>query len=337
MSYQRQQFIMKTISISNKTSFIENLTNRTHMSNDGVNISIWCPFCKHSNKNKLKLVIHLEKNFWHCWICDKKGSDVSYIVSRFNKSKVNESKTLFRRKNASNEFKINLFGEEFLDEEIIEIVEIPDGFKLLANNYSSPNPDIRAVFKYAIKRGINKHKMCFLRLGVSTDLEFKRSLIIPSFNDKGDLNFYTARRIDADTSSPVKYKNASVAKKEIIFNELYIDWSLPLTIVEGPLDLLKTNDNATCLLGSSLTYDMKLFKKIVENKTVVNLALDKDVYFKTIKIAKLLHEYDVKVNILDTRIANDVGDMTFSQFNECLNNAKEYKENDLLLTKIAML
>lgn len=337
MSYQRQQFIMKTISTNNKISFIENLTNRTHMSNDGVNVSIWCPFCKHSNKNKLKLVIHLEKNFWHCWLCDKKGADVSYIVSRFNKSKVSEAKTLFKRKNVKNEFSINLFGTEDLDEEIIETVDIPNGFKLLANNYSSQNPDIRDVFKYAIKRGINKHKMWFLRLGVSTDIEFRRSLIIPSFDDKGEINFYTARRIDVDTSSPVKYKNASVTKKEIIFNELYIDWSLPLTIVEGPLDLLKTNDNATCLLGSSLTYDMKLFRRIVENKTEVNLALDKDVYFKTIKIAKLLHEYDVKVNILDTRVANDVGDMTPSQFEECLNNAKEFKENDLLLTKIAML
>jgi hypothetical protein len=328
---------MSTISINKKINFIESLTSRTHMSNDGINISIWCPFCKHSNRNKLKLVLHLEKNFWHCWLCDKKGSDVSYIVGRFNKSKVNESKNLFKRKNKVNEISINLFGEELPDNEEINIVEIPDGFQLLTNNFSSNNPDIRDVFKYAIGRGINKHKMSLLRLGVSLSFEFKRSLIIPSFDAEGEINFYTARRIDVDTSSPIKYKNASISKKDIIFNELFIDWSLPLTIVEGPLDLLKTNDNATCLLGSSLTYDMKLFKKIVENKTEINLALDKDVYFKAVKIANLLHEYDVKVNILDTRIANDVGDMTTSQFRECLDNAKEYKENDLLLTKIAML
>lgn len=179
--------------------------------------------------------------------------------------------------------------------------------------------------------------MLLLRLGVSLDNDFIRRLIIPSFNDNGDINFYTARRIDVDSSSPIKYKNASVSKKDIIFNELFIDWSIPLTLVEGPLDLLKTNDNATCLLGSSLTYDMKLFRKIVENKTEINLALDKDVYFKTLKIAKLLSEYDVKVNILDTRVANDVGDMTHSQFEECLSNAKEYKQNDFLLTKISMI
>jgi DNA primase len=325
-------------SVNNKLYFFERLTNRYQLSKDGLNISIWCPFCKHDNINKLKLVVHLEKNFWHCWLCDKKGSDVSYIVSRYDKSKVLESKKIFKKKNINSDFQINLFGEADLNDfEEEQRVELPKDFRLLSSNFDSNHPDIRDVFKYTVKRGINKHKLLLLRLGVSLDNDFVRRLIIPSFNDNGDINFYTARRIDVDSSSPIKYKNASVSKKDIIFNELFIDWSIPLTLVEGPLDLLKTNDNATCLLGSSLTYDMKLFRKIVENKTEINLALDKDVYFKTLKIAKLLSEYDVKVNILDTRIANDVGDMSHTQFEECLNNAKEYKQDDFLLTKISMI
>lgn len=329
---------MRETSINSKIYFIESLTSRYHLSKDEVNLSIWCPFCKHENKNKLKLAIHLEKNFWHCWICDKKGSDVSYVVSRFNKDKVNEAKKLFKRKNSNPDFEINLFGEMIDEINQQEInVEVPAGFMLLANKFNSKHPDIRDVFRYSIKRGISKHKMWFLRLGCSLEDQFRRSLIIPSFDENGKINFYTSRRIDVDTNSPVKYKNASVSKKDIIFNELHIDWSLPLTIVEGPLDLLKTNDNATCLLGSSLTQDMKLFKKIVENKTEINLALDKDVYTKALSIARMLNEYDVNVNILDTRIANDVGDMTFEQFNSSLKDAKQYQEDDYLLRKIAML
>ena len=329
---------MKETSINNKINFIESVIQNYLISKDGINLSIWCPFCKHENKNKLKLAIHLEKNLWHCWLCDKKGADVSYVISRFNKNKVATAKKIFKNKNYKSDFQVNLFDSEdlFLEEENIS-VELPAGFKLLANNFNSIHPDIRDVFSYAIKRGVSKHKMWLLRLGCSLNSEFSRSLIIPSFDEQGDINFYTSRRIDVDTSSPIKYKNASVSKKDIIFNELHIDWSLPLTLVEGPLDLLKTNDNATCLLGSSLTQDMKLFKKIVSNKTKVNLALDKDVYFKALKIAKMLKEYDVEVNILDTRIADDVGDMTKKQFNDCLDNAKKYEEDDLLLRKIAML
>ncbi len=328
---------MRETSTTSKINFIESVTRNCHLSKDGLNLSIWCPFCKHDNKNKLKLAIHLEKNFWHCWLCDKKGADVSYVVSRFNKSKVEESRKIFKRKNYDSEFQNNLFGNiELLEPEIVN-VEVPPGFMLLATNFNSSHPDVRDVFRYAIKRGVSKHKMWLLRLGCSLNSEFSRSLIIPSFDEKGKINFYTSRRIDVDTSSPIKYKNASVSKKDIIFNEMHIDWSLPLTLVEGPLDLLKTNDNATCLLGSSLTSDMKLFKRIVENKTEVNLALDKDVYSKSLSIASLLSSYDINVNILDTRIASDVGDMTHNQFKDCLDNAKQYKEDDLLLRKIAML
>lgn len=325
---------MKKVTISEKLDFISRLTSNYNVCNDNTNVEIWCPFCKHSNKRKLKLVIHLEKCFYHCWICDSKGSNISKIVKKYNSSMTSESARLFQNKKVS---AINLFDEEDLNEEIGEPVIMPDGFRLIANSFNSKNPDVRDIFKYCIKRGVNKHKMWYLRLGYSLNDEFRRQLILPSFDKNGDLNFYTSRRIDENTNSPFKYKNSKVSKKNIIFNELCIDWSIPLTIVEGPLDLIKANDNSTCLLGSSLTPDMLLFKKIVENKTEVNLALDKDVYYKSMNIASMLHSYDINVNILDTRCAEDVGDMTHEQFKNALNNSKTFSKEDKLLSKIAMI
>ena len=318
-------------SIEEKFSFLNSFLN-INLSKDGVNASIWCPFCKHQNRNKLKLAIHLEKNLYHCWLCEKKGSDISYLVSRLNRSKLESSKLYFQKSTK----KKSLF-DDAEEVEDIELVETPKGFKLLANAFGSTNPDVRDVFKYALKRGVSKHKIWFLRLGYSLEQDFRRSLILPSLDNNGEINFYTSRKIDEPGNSPFKYKNADVKKKNIIFNELNIDWNKPLTIVEGPLDLLKTNDNATCLLGSSLTSDMKLFLKIVENKTDVNLALDSDVYYKSIQIADMLYSYNINVNILDTRSADDVGDMTHSQFMEALDEANLYKKEDTLLSKIAML
>ena len=101
--------------------------------------------------------------------------------------------------------------------------------------------------------------------------------------------------------------------------------------------MLKTNDNATCLLGSTLTEDMLLFRKIVKNKTDINLALDEDAYYKAIKIATLLSEYDINVNIVNTRGYPDVGDMTLNQFKNLLNKSKEFKLEDSLLNKIKQL
>jgi DNA primase len=318
--------------ISNRLDFIDKHIQNYTVSKDGVNLNIWCPFCKDSNRNKLKMVIHLEKCFYHCWVCDKKGSNVSYLFSKISRNISELSKAVFLNRKA----KISIFDEE-IEEENIEPVNLPEGFRFFIQDFNLSDPNVRDVFKYAKNRGIDKHKLHILRAGYSLNSSLCRYLILPSYDKKGELNFYVSRNIDSDTTCSFKYKNAHVPKKSIIFNEINIDWSLPLTIVEGPLDLIKTNDNATCLLGSALNEDMKLFQEIVKNKTKVNLALDSDVYHKTVRIAKLLSSYDINVDILDTRGSEDVGDMSKEKFSEILDNSKSFSENDTLLAKIRSL
>lgn len=317
--------------LNKRLDFFDSFLKNYHLSKDGVNLNIWCPFCNDTKKQKLKMVVHLEKCFWHCWVCDKKGTNVQYLINRINKN-IKVPDGLFKKSRKT----LSLFDEEEIHEEI-DPVNLPDKFEFFLDNFNPVDPDARDVFKYAIKRGINKHKLCMLRVGFSTSNDFRRFLILPSYNKKGELNYYVSRNIDVDTSCGYKYKNANVPKKNIIFNEINIDWSIPLTIVEGPLDLLKTNDNATCLLGSSLTEDMLLFQQIVKNKTDIKLALDSDAYSKSLKIAKTLKQYDVNVDILDTRGPCDIGDMTHDQFNKIYSEAKKYSEKDSLLSKIRML
>lgn len=317
--------------LNKRLDFFDSFLKNYHLSKDDVNLNICCPFCNKSDKNKMKMVVHLEKCFFHCWVCDKKGSNVNYLISKINKN-IRIPEGMFRK--SKKKFSL------FLDEEEVEAVEhvfLPEGFKFFLDDFNPIDPDARDVFKYAVKRGINKHKLCMLRAGFSTSNEFRRFLILPSYNKKGELNYYVSRNIDVDTSCGYKYKNATIPKKHIIFNELNINWNIPITIVEGPLDLLKTNDNATCLLGSALTEDMKLFQEIVKNKTSVKLALDSDAYSKSLKIAKTLTAYDIEVDILDTRGPSDIGDMSSDQFNKIYNSAKEYTEKDSLLSKIRML
>jgi hypothetical protein len=317
--------------IQKRLEFFDRFIKNYHLSKDGVNINIRCPFCKDSNKNKRKMVVHLEKCFFHCWVCDKKGSNIRYLLSKINKRAADSCENIFKSYNK----KFSLFNIE--EEENIEPVFLPEGFKFFIDDFSLTNPDIRDVFMYAKKRGINKHKLCMLRAGYSNSSTLSRFLILPSYDRNGSLNYYVSRNIDADTANSFKYKNATIPKSRIIFNEINIDWSIPLTIVEGPLDLLKTNDNATCLLGSALTEDMLLFQQIVRSKTDIKLALDSDVYSKSIKIAKLLSQYDINVDILDTRGAEDVGDMTHEKFNNILSKSQKFNNSDSLLAKIRSL
>ena len=91
------------------------------------------------------------------------------------------------------------------------------------------------------------------------------------------------------------------------------------------------------VLGSELSSDNRLFQKIIENKTPVVLALDRDALAKTFNIAKALLEYDIKVKLLDLNKDHqgDVGDLTRTEFNELLDRAKIFGREDLLRRKIA--
>lgn len=320
-----------------KTEFLKRLFSVSKVDSKCENIAVWCPYCKNNNKTKLKLFIHIERGFYHCWVCDKKGSSIHNLVKKVNINFHSESLKLYKsygNKKIDLGFNFELLNFESNKDEsqsVNVIEEFPKHFDLLANAFNSNDPDVKAVFKYALSRGFDKHKLFMLRAGFSNEKEFKRSLILPSIDVNGDLNFFTSRKIDANSSDSFKYNNSKVSKKNIIFNEVNIDWSKELVIVEGPLDLIKTPDNSTCLLGSSLTEDMLLFSKIVKNKTPIVLALDSDVYSKTVKIAKTLSEYDVEVKIADTRMAEDVGDMQKEQVLKIINYAKPYnKDKDLI-------
>ena len=315
-----------TLLLEKRLNLIEKSCGHTRRSKDGININIECPFCNKKN-GKTKLVIRVDNPVFHCWVCNKSGKDVTYLFSRFFKRYLTEAKELFK-------FKKLAISEE--DKEAAEIC-LPADFELCPNITKGLNPNKLAVKKYAALRGASPHKQWMLKLGASDEGDFIRSLIIPSFDNEGNINFYTCRKIDAMTDSGRKYVNAEVPKSEIIFNEYLIDWSLPLTLVEGPLDLLKTNDNATCLLGSHLGENFKLFQQIVKHKTDVYLALDYDAYWKAQDIAKLLASYDINVWIVKADKTRDVGDMTEEEFKERLDNAEKWYEDDFLLKKIRSL
>ena len=179
---------------------------------------------------------------------------------------------------------------------------------------------------------MTRRDMWYFKFGVSVFNGFRRRVIFPSYDAEGNLNFYTGRDIDGDRFP--KYLNAPVDKKEMVFNDLFIDWDKEVALVEGPFDLVKCNDNATCLLGSFLARDSLLFQKIIEHKTPILLALDPDARLKTIKIARSLLEYDVPVRMLDHGEYDDVGDMTKQEFLRRRQDAKPWNNTQGLLAKI---
>jgi len=289
---------------------------------NGESIALTCPQCSKDRKDKKKLIVKLTDGMHHCWVCGLKGRTLKYTVRKFAPNKLSKYKSIFEDE--------SIEAKEEIEEKIE--ISIPAGFLLLANNLKTRDPDVRDTINYAYSRGLSMKDLWFYKFGTCQSGRFRRRLIMPSFDSFGKLNYYTGRSIDSETSR--KYLNARAKKKDLIFNELNIRWDEELTMVEGPLDLVKCNYNTTSILGSFLGEDYCLFQKIVKNKTPTLLALDSDAQLKQQKICKALYSYGVKVRILETKGYQDVGEMTREQFLKLKDSALLWNPRDILKHKI---
>lgn len=306
-----------------KLLFIKRTFGSYEKGRDGQNVAVKCPNCKEANKKKL--AIRLDDDRINCWVCGLRGRLIGVLKRFRSRAVLKEYIEKFAGRN------INLFLDDSEDE--IPPIKLPERFRLLAPRLHDDDPTIRWAFGYLRGRGLTERDLWYFKFGVSVDPDMHRRVIMPSFDAEGELNYYTGRTTDPKMWR--KYMNCDAEKKSIVFNELNIDWSKELMLVEGPFDLVKCDCNATCLLGSSLGEDSKLFGRIYQNKTPVLLALDRDMQNKSWqRIARMLSDYDVRVRLLDLGTFADVGEMTKEQLNEAKDAAHEWDRTDALLLKI---
>ena len=158
---------------------------------------------------------------------------------------------------------------------------------------------------YLRKRAVEQKDVLYWKIGYCASGEYKKRIISPSFDEDGYCNFFTCRRFDPNVLPP--YLNGP-GNKDIIFNELLIDWERDVPLVEGVFDAIVAGENSIPLLGSTLR-DSRLFRKIVKNDTPVLLGLDADAHKSRVKLVKALLAYDVEVRLMDTSGYKDIGEM----------------------------
>jgi DNA primase len=284
-----------------------------------------CPFCDHHKK---KLSINISKNAWKCWVCDTSGKKVFSLIRRFgDQNQLNQWIKLDKT------IKIDDFDQQILDlfankkKKKISL-ELPSDYLFLGRD-GLPNGSYAAL-KYLQDRGIDKEQINKYKIGYCAHGEYEKRIIIPSFDDDGDCNYFIARSYYSDS---YKYKNPPIAKSQMVFNELLIDFKKPVTIVEGVFDALRAGYNSVPVLGSTLGKRSLLRKRIVENNSEVYLALDSDAKKKQTRIIENLLKDNIKVNVVDTSGYEDIAEMPQAVYNERKHNAKEVSSDFFLITQ----
>ena len=319
---------MTLTSLSDKIRFIENVFGSGKLARNAKNFDVKCPICDPRDHTKKKLAIHVEDGKVHCWVCGYRAHTLVPLIKKFSSVDVlSEYVEKFMPDISAYERKrqLSVVGEE-------KHVELPKDFKMLVFA-SSFDPDTNAVRRYLRDRGVSTRDLWYFKIGVSRDPRWYRRAIVPSFDRLGELNYFVARTIDKRARP--KYDNPDFDKLPIIFNEINIDWKQPVVICEGVFDAFKCGDNTVPLLGSDLNEQSALFNMILVHNTPVFLALDGDMWeTKTLKIAKKLSEYNVHVDIVDTRQCHDPGSVTKEQFKKLLDSAKQFSWSSSFYTRL---
>jgi len=308
---------------SEKLKILVELLGEYYRSNEEYLFS--CPFCKHY---KRKLSINIAKGKFKCWICDSHGKSIYYLIRRFGNYSQKQQWQSFENHVEISEFD-NIFQEK-VEEEQIQRIKLPKEYICLAKK--NLPLDSKMAMNYLKERKIFKEDILRWKIGYCTDGEYRNRIIIPSFNRDGYCDYFVARSYTKDW---LKYKNPP-ASKNIIFNELVVDWDKPITLVEGIFDAINA-ENSIPLLGSTLSVYSRLFKAILTHSKRVYVALDKDAEKKALSIVYALISHGVEVYKIDTSGYEDVGEMTKEEFKRRKDTAMLFDSKALLIQKISQL
>lgn len=286
----------------------------------------FCPNCSHHKK---KLSVNFEKNVFKCWVCDYSGKDLRRVVRKYGQFYHLRDWQSLQGESETRTLKEDLFAKDDLLPE--QKVEIPSSFCSLANK-GLPISSLSAR-GYLKDRGLAQRDIVRWKIGYCNSGKYSDRVVIPSFGLTGHCNYFVARSYKNDWK---KYMNPNVGK-DIIFNELYIDWDSDLILVEGVFDAIVAGPNAVPILGSTLREDSKLFKRIVENDTSIYLALDPDAEKKTNRISKKFLEYGIETRKISVGPFRDVAEMSKEEFKKRFNDAELITEDNYLLKTIMSL
>lgn len=309
-------------SLTDRIRFYESVFGGGHLSTNGKNFDVRCPICAPTDPTKKKLSIRTTDDANHCWTCGWKSRTLLALLRKHGSQ---EQFDLYRKS-------LGLKATSLVVEEKKQTLELPKDFKLLALADES-DPDVKAAWRYVYHRGLTDRDVWYYKFGVSDEVRWKRRIIVPSFDDQGELNYFVARSIDKDRKP--KYDNPDVDKNPVVFNEINLDWSKRIVLVEGVFDMFKCPTNTAPLLGSDLDERHEIFNRILLHGTPVALALDGDMWEKkTPRIAKKLAEYNVDVVVVDVRPWGDPGSMSRSEFEETLKGARSLSWSDNFLNRL---
>jgi DNA primase len=241
-----------------------------------------CPACAadkmlEGGDGKGKLEVNYKKGVFKCWVCAYKNNmhgPIEKLIKRYG-TKVNLRDYLLLKPETP-------YEKESYEDKIVK-ASLPQEFIPL-KSCSKLSPKCFIATKYLSDRGIAQDIIEKYNIGYAHEGLYKNRIIIPSYDEYGDINYFIARSFNKWTKP--KYLNPDVEKEYIIFNQYKINFDATIYLLEGVFDHLVT-PNSIPLLGKTLSHKLK--QTLIEKaKANIIILLDNDAYDDAVKLYKEL-------------------------------------------------
>ena len=270
----------------------------------GDNYAFYSPFVYHY-KPKLEINIRINSkadNPWHCWISDERGKTIKSLFKKLRVSKQSwdDYNSIFN--------KLNRYSSEYDVSGVVEQVQLPKEFHPL---YESSNSTKRKhALHYLLNRGFRVEDIVKYNIGYCEEGEYRDKVIIPSYDERGKLNFFVGRSF---YQTQYKHKNPKVSK-DIIGFDLLVNWDTPIILCEGVFDAIAIRRNAIPLFGKSIQSELE--KKIIGNSVKkLYICLDSDALKNALGLAKKFMSYGIQTHLVDLG-DDDPSELGYKKINE---------------------
>lgn len=282
-------------------NIIENFLGSPKTNKDAEIRTQWefnCPSktCRQDH-NKFNLTYKSSKKIFNCWKCKYRGIVFRLVRDYGSKDDLVRLKLVLPEYNMQS---FNVFKKPEIDYDLV-VCDLPAGY--LPLNRERQSSLYKLAFNYLTKKRkvstaqIDKYKIGYTEVGPR-----KYRIILPSFNYSGKINYFEARAY-LDGSKMPYYKPDFPEKQDIIFNEKFINWDLPVYLVEGVFDSLRIQ-NSIPMLGK-IPSEL-LLNKLLKNKSTVIICLDSDALKDGIDIYKMLYSLGLNVFFVDLKGKKDI-------------------------------
>lgn len=290
--------MLTTDTLGNRIIFLERAFGERHSKNT-LNPTFTCPWCAEKLLGtKKKFTVRTDNWLTHCWVCGYKSKNLVETLARHRPDLLGEYTAAFLVSDGSLAVQAENGHYKFSWNDQSNVLGgvgggLPEGYMFLGEILHWQRGELSGVLAevldYCRKRHLTETDIWRYKIGYCFNGKMAGRLVVPSYDANGSLNYFVARTTRKGVKPP--YENPDTPKKQFVFNEMNIDWSSPVWLVEGVFDMFKVpSTNVVPLIGKELGFDYKLFQSLVEHDTPAIVALDNDANKERFKIAEMLFD-----------------------------------------------